>query len=166
MSDGVLAAPGSLRGRLRVEPVAELDVSFPQSVVADAGQDAVDPGLHAVELPGQNLLVAESVGQHGRHHGRGIPPRGSGADREAQHVGDDEGDDAVALDLLEGEVGEPVGQECAAVEERRRGRGEHLDVAGPPHPLVSLRAVCRHGEEVAAHRPDDVLVESVEQVVR
>ena len=104
MSDGVLAAPGASGRRLRVEPVAELDVSFPQSVVTDVGQDAVDPGLHALELSGQNLFVAESVGQHGRHHGRGIPPRGGGTDREAQHVGDDERDDAVALALLEREV--------------------------------------------------------------
>ena len=48
------------------------------------------------------------------------------------------------------------------VEQEARGRRKHLDVPGPAEPLVALRAVGRHVQEVAAHAPDDVLVELVQ----
>ena len=57
-------------------------------------------------------------------------------------------------------------EEAGAVEQEAGGRREHLDVAGPAEPLVALRAVGGHVEEVAAHAPDDVLVEPVELRVR
>ena len=50
------------------------------------------------------------------------------------------------------------------VQEGRGGRKD-LDVAGPAQALVALRAVGGHVEEVAAHAPDDVLVQLVEQRV-
>ena len=61
---------------------------------------------------------------------------------------------------------QPRGQHAGAVEEERRGRGEDLDVAGPAESLVALRAVGRDVDEVAAHAPDDVLVQAVDELVR
>lgn len=41
-----------------------------------------------------------------------------------------------------------------------------MDVACPAESLVSLGTICRNGEEVSTHRPDDVLVELVQKRVR
>jgi hypothetical protein len=82
-----------------------------------------------------------------------------------QHVGHHERHGAVLI-LLGGEVGQPGAEEPGGVVQIRSRRREHLDVTGPAEPLVALRAVDRHVEEVAAHRPDDVVVEPVEQRVR
>ena len=60
---------------------------------------------------------------------------------------------------------QPVPQEVRDIEEERGGRREDGDVAGPAEPLVALRAVGRHVEEVAAQAPDDVAVQLVEQLV-
>ena len=53
----------------------------------------------------------------------------------------------------------------ARVEQERRGRGEDRQVAGPAQPLVALRAVRRHVDEVAALTPDHIAVQLVEQRV-
>ena len=45
-------------------------------------------------------------------------------------------------------------------------RREHLRVAHPPEPLVALRAVGRHVDEVALLPPDDVVLELVDQRLR
>ena len=82
-----------------------------------------------------------------------------------QSVRDDEGHHPVGCPLLGGEVDQPVPEEVLDVEEERRGRGEHCDVAGPAEPLVALRAVGGHVEEVAARAPDHVAVQLVEQFV-
>ena len=68
--------------------------------------------------------------------------------------------------LLVGEVLQPGREEAAAVVQERRGRCEHLDVAGPAEALVALRAIGRQVDEVPAHAPAHVLVEPVEPVVR
>ncbi len=68
--------------------------------------------------------------------------------------------------LLGGEVVEPVAQEALRVVEVGGRRGEHGEVAGPAQPLVALRAVGGHVDEVAAHPPDDVAVQLVHQRVR
>ena len=53
-----------------------------------------------------------------------------------------------------------------AVSYRKQAVGaEHLDVAGPAQALVALRAVGRDVEEVAAHAPDHVLMQPVDQRV-
>src|SRR5665647_1968277 len=52
------------------------------------------------------------------------------------------------------------------MEEEGGRRCECRDVAGPAEPLVALRAVGRHVDEVAALAPDHVAVELVEHLVR
>ena len=86
--------------------------------------------------------------------------------RGGQGRGDHERYDAAALLLLEPDIVQPAREERVAVVEVAGGRAEDLDVAGPAHALVALRAVGRDGEEVALHAPHDVLVEPVEQVGR
>ncbi len=82
-----------------------------------------------------------------------------------QDVGHDEGHHPVGCPLLGGEVGQPVAEEVLDVEEVGRGGCEDCDITCPAEPLVALRAVGRHIEEVAAGAPDHVAVELVEQLV-
>ena len=42
---------------------------------------------------------------------------------------------------------------------------EHLRIAGPTEPLVALRTVGRHVEEIAFLPPDDVVLQLVDQRV-
>ena len=56
-------------------------------------------------------------------------------------------------------------EEVLDVEEEGRGRREDGDVTGPAEPLVALRAVGWHVEEVAARPPHHVAMELVEQLV-
>src|SRR5699024_6077080 len=105
--------------------------------------------------------VQHPRGEHGR-----VPPyrprTGWGPDRPAGD-GRDEPRHCSVLALLVGQVGQPGGEHARTVEEES-GRGrEDLDVPGPPQTLVTLRAVGRQVEEVAACAPHDVLVQTVEQ---
>ena len=83
-----------------------------------------------------------------------------------QDVRHDEGHHPVGRPLLDGEVGQPVSQEVLDIEEVGGSGCEDCDVTRPAEPLVSLRAVGGHVEEVAAGAPDHVAVELVEQLVR
>src|SRR5699024_4499159 len=58
-------------------------------------------------------------------------------------------------------VPQPGGQEPIAVEQIGGSGSEDLNVPGPPEPLVPLRAVGGYRDEVAAHTPHDVLVQTV-----
>ena len=71
----------------------------------------------------------------------------------------------VGRSLLRGQVGQPVPEEVLDIEEVGRGGREDCDIARPAEPLVSLRTVGWHVEEVAAGAPDHVAVELVEQLV-
>ena len=67
--------------------------------------------------------------------------------------------------LVGGEVAQPVREEAGDVEVERGRAREHLRVARPAEPLVALRAVGRHADEVALLPPHDVVVELVEHRV-
>ena len=66
---------------------------------------------------------------------------------------------AVVVRLLDGQVGQPGPEHAGRVVQVGRGGGEDHQVAGPAQPLVALRAIGGHVDEVAAHAPDDVLVQ-------
>jgi hypothetical protein len=92
------------------------------------------------------------------------PHAAAGREFGTEDVGDDMRH-TPAFILLRGEIGQPRRQESGGVVEEVRGRGEGLDVAGPTEAFVSLRAVGGNVDEVAAHAPDDVVVELIEQLV-
>lgn len=60
---------------------------------------------------------------------------------------------------LEQQVVQPAVEEVGGVERERCGCRESCDVAGPPQALITLRAVGRDTQEVAALTPDGVLDE-------
>ncbi len=148
----------------RIEPVAELEAARPQGVVTRQRGGAVDPRAHARQLAREQPEIAAALVDDPRHERRGVAPARGGRARVVEHVGDDERHRAVGV-LLGRQVGQPRAEESGRVEQERRRRGEDLDVAGPAEPLVALRAVGGHVEEVAAHAPHDVLVEPVEPLV-
>ena len=110
--------------------------------------------------------VAEALVEHPRHDHRGVAPgRRGGVSGRRQHMSGRRTARRRPGVLLGGEVGSQDARKPAHVVEEAGGGREHLDVAGPAQPLVALRAVGRDVEEVAAHAPDDVLVQPVEQRV-
>ncbi len=82
-----------------------------------------------------------------------------------QDVRHDEAHHPVGRPLLGGEVGQPLPEKILDVEEVG-GRGcEDCYVTSPAEPLIALRAVGWHVEEVAARPPHHVAMELVEQLV-
>src|SRR5699024_10773892 len=84
-----------------------------------------------------------------------------GSRRRAEHRRDHERADPTTAPLLQGYVPQPGGQEPIAVAQIGGSGSEDLNVPGPPEPLVPLRAVGGYRDEVAAHTPHDVLVQTV-----
>ena len=150
--------------RLRVHPIAELEAVSPHAALVAGLRDVLDPCLHGGVLAAQHLQVAVALAQGHRHHGGGVAPAGGG-ERRRQDRGYDERYVAVRF-LLGGQILEPGVQQRGGVVEQGSGGGEHLDVAGPAEPLVALRAVGGHVQEVAAHAPHDILVELVDTRIR
>ena len=68
--------------------------------------------------------------------------------------------------LVRGHVAQPLREEAGHVHVEARGAREGLGIPGPAQPLVPLRAVGGHVEEVALLSPEDVVLELVQQRVR
>src|SRR5207302_1711119 len=79
---------------------------------------------------------------------------------------DHERDNASCRGLFNGQVCQPRGQEASRVVEEASCGCEYLNVAGPAQAFVTLRAIGRDAEEVAAHAPHYILVEPVDQWIR
>src|SRR5205823_4994730 len=143
----------------------ELEALVPQVSLASEAGNMINPRSHALELRSQNARVAVALVEHPWHDHRGITPDGR-RDRGHRHdVGDHERDDASCRGLFNGQVCQPRGQEASRVVEEAGRRREHLEIAGPAQPLVTLRAIRWYTEEVATHAPHDILVEPVDQWV-
>ena len=82
-----------------------------------------------------------------------------------QDVRHDEAHHPVGCPLLSVEVGQPLPQEGLNIEKVGGGGCEDCYVTSPAEPLIALRAVGRHVEEVAARAPHHVAMELVEQLV-
>ena len=137
----------------------------------------VRPGNHGVVVPRQEGDVAGAAPQHVRDDHDRVPPARRRLDREdlaavvrdirggvglverPRHRHDDR--DQSVLALLRAHIAQPARQEQRHVGVVRRGRREDLDVARPPRPLP-LRAVGRHGQQVAALAPHHVVVQLVQ----
>ena len=164
MSESTFACAGLVGRRGGIEPVAELECVRPQPV----GRDRA-----ARRRPSRACWRTARAARRGRRSARAAPTgrpsrhrptrrRRPGPPKPGQRGRHHERHVAVVAGLLEREVAQPRGEESVAVVEEARGRAEHLDVARPAEALVALRAVGRDREEVAAHAPDDVLVQAVE----
>ena len=150
------------------EPVAELPTRAPNEIGTGAAALELDPGAHALILPLEQRTVAVRDVHHPGHDDRRITPAGS-ARRvrrvRSEDVGNHPGQ-AAARVLIGGEICQPLRKESGDVHVERRGWREDLRVAGPAEPLIPLRAIGGHVEEVAALPPDDVLLQPVQQRVR
>ena len=93
------------------------------------------------------------------------PHAAAGLDAECRTSGTTHGTPPAPV-LLKRQVDQPRGQKAVALVQVAGGRGKDLNVAGPPEPLVALRAVGRKVQEVAPHAPDDVVMQPVDQRVR
>ena len=169
--DQVLAGrrPGVVgRGGGEGEPVPEVEARRPEVLRSGLAAHVLDPRLHARVLPLEQARVTVGEVQVPRDDRGGVGPGGRSPGelvRLAQHVGHHVGD-AALLVLVGRDVGQPLGEEPGHVHVEARGVGEGLGVPGPPQPLVALRAVGRHVEEVALLPPLDVVLELVQQRVR
>jgi len=67
--------------------------------------------------------------------------------------------------LFGGDIDEPIAKEVLDIEQVRGRRCEDSDVSCPTQPLISLRAIRWHVQEVPAGTPNHVAVELVEQLV-
>ena len=118
----------------------------------------------------KGLLATVGTPQRPRHPDGRITPQGGRtglgkAGVEVLHdVRHDDGYGALRCrTTLEFDVDQPVAEERLDVaEECGRGR-EDGDVTGPAEPLVTLRAVGGHAQEVAVHSPHDVAVQLIQQ---
>ncbi len=162
-----------VRRRSRVEPVRELESLVPQTILRELALHPADVSRHGGEGLGQGLPVAVGLPGRPRHPDGGVTPergRVLAAEllvrrHELDHVRDHEGHHPVGRALLGVKITEPVAEEPAGIEKEDRGRGEDRQVAGPAQPLVALRAVGRHVDEVAALPPDHVAVQLIEHRV-
>ena len=163
-----LGRRGTVRRSVRVEPVAELEASGPEVILPCGLVDPVDPGLHAGQLTPEQVEVAGGpVDVPGHDHGRVAPGSRDHVAHLAlavESVRDDDRHVAVGL-LLGGQVGRPRRQEAGHVGQEERRGAEDLQVAGPAEAFVALGTVGGDVDEVAAHAPEHVVVQPVEQVV-
>ena len=120
--------------------------------------------LHRVPVALDEAEIAVAAPGDPRHDHAGVGPRGRAVALEHQPRRD-VGVRAVGRLGVE-DVVTPLGDERADVHVERRGGKEDLRVGEPAEPLVALRAVGRHGDEVAALAPVDVVPELVDQLVR
>ena len=147
------------------EPVAKLPSGLPQQIGPGATPLELDPRTHARILPREQPAVAVGDVHRPRDdHGRVAPARGAGRIRRigAQDIGNNPGQRAAPV-LIGRDIAQPLREKSRDVEVERRGGREDLRVAGPAQPLVALRAVGRHVEEVAALAPYDILLQPVEE---
>ena len=171
-----LRLPRPVARGIRIEPVAVLErLGGQHDAVTGAPAQMLDPAAHAVELPHQDLVRPVGLVHRQRDDGRGIRPARAthvlGRDAAHEHVdrADDVGHhrrDTAFVGLVDLEVAQPRRPERLRVHQRRGSGAERLRVAGPAEPLVALRAVGGHRDEVVALRPEDVRVELVERFVR
>ena len=161
-----LGLPRPVRRRVGIQPVAELRRRDQQPIVAAARHQGLDPGSHAVPLVCDHPASPyDSYTAHGTIVAASAQPARPNRDRPAEHHVRDDARHAQHRVLLEREVPEPAPPERLGVEAASSRRRERLRVAGPAEPLVALRAVGGHGDEVVALRPGDVLVQPVERRV-
>ena len=156
-----------VRRRGRVEPVAELEAAGPRARPCRRGRRSGRPRRACSAAAGASTLgVAGALVDHPRARPPPRrprpPPRGRACRRTSGTTnGTEPSSCCSAARSASQEVRKP-----ALSYRNAGGRREHLDVTGPAEPLVALRAVGGYVDEVAAHAPDHVVVEAVEQRVR
>ena len=122
--------------------------------------DEVHPAGHRGEVPPQDRGVAVHLVQRPRHDHARIPP---GRRTSPGHVEPRRNITERPRRVLGvGHVIEPLVEERRDVPVVAGGAGEHLGIAQPAEPLVALRAVGRHADEVAPLAPVDVAEQLVE----
>ena len=165
---------GLVRRRGRVEPVAEHERHrrrSPARAPAAAAKTSSQRG-HARPLVGEQPARrrARSYSVHGTTTAASPQPA-SACSREraaaAMNGTYSRHDAAVVLELLDREVGQPGAQHAGGVVEEGRRRRER-PARSPVQPSRSSRCgqSVGHVDEVAAHAPDDVLVQPVDVGVR
>ncbi len=139
-----------------------------EPVGAPARGERIDPRAHARPLVLEDARVAVRLVHRPRHDRRRVGPAGPPdperprrAPRRAPRSGR-----RAPRPAPSARSRSQLRQNASRVEQRRARRRERLRVAGPAQPLVALRAVRRHRDEVVALRPDDVLVEPVQAARR
>ncbi len=167
-----LGLRGPVRRGVRVEPVAQLPGLVPEARRRQLRLHVLQVPDHRRVVGSEPVEVAVRLPQGLRHPHGGVVPDGQGTGVVPEDVDlgvledvrDRDRHDALrVVGLLLGEVEEPAVQEVGGVElERGRGRVGR-DVPGPAEPLVALRAVRRHREEVALLAPHRVLDEPVDE---
>ncbi len=127
----------------------------------------VDPFLHAGEVLLEEALVAVGLVHGPWADDAGVGPCGrvESAAAHANRLGRDVRICAVSRWASSTSTSHFEKKEATS-RVRRRGADEDLCVTHPAEALITLRAVCRHAEEVAALTPEDVLGKLVDVGVR
>ena len=147
------------------EPVAIVPPRIPEIWLAALADDKIDPCLHARELVLEYALVAVGHIVLPRHDCSHIGP----ARMTCTHKTSDHGYDIRNLTvgkLIRRHVLEPLAEETLHVAVERSRTEEDLCIARPAQTLVTLRAVGRYVDEIAAKAPLYVALELVNQIVR
>ena len=158
-----------IRARRRErKPVAEMEVAVPDEVVAGARALVLDPRLHArILLAEQSRVAVQQIHVPGNDHGHVGPARRAAGRlfRRADDIGNHVRHAAARI-LIGRDVPQPFREEPRDVHVERGRPREDLRVAGPPEPLVALRTVGRHVDEVALLAPADVVLQLVHKRLR
>ena len=98
-----------LRGRGRVQPVAELKALIPEPLLAGNLGHPIHPGTHAFKLRSQNGCIAKALVEHPGNNHCGIPPGSGCHGRIWQYVRDDDRDNSIRVPLIGNQILQPGG---------------------------------------------------------
>src|ERR1700722_12190920 len=148
-----------------IEPISEMGIAVPDLIRAGARLLVFNPSAHAAVLIFENPLIAVRNKKFpGNDRGR-IAPSGGTSDRTvtaAEHIRYNEWNTA-AVELIGCKILEPLAEKSVDVHVER-GRGcEHLRIAGPTQPLVALRTIGRHVEEIPLLSPLNIVLQLIDQ---
>ena len=155
-SDEIISRRSLVAARrcIQSQPVTEMPSAGPQILCGGDGSDIIHPFLHAVELIGEDLRIPVSQIDLPRADGGCVTPGSAGI--VSRKVVRDHHTDSAVFPLLRRHIMEPLGKESFHIKIVAGGLHEHLGISGPAQPLIPLRAVRRHIQEISLLSPENV----------
>ena len=141
------------RSLLRREPVAELPFAADDEILR-AGKLVMQSAFHRLIIFRQHRRRTVVAVKGAGEQGHGIPPPRR-AVVDVQHRRSDRGGGAFRREAVP-DIAEIFPEKSQTVHIQHRRGSENLRVTGPAEPLVTLRAVGRNLQKVAALSPESI----------